>query len=126
MLPRVDGSCQDNLKWTDVAALDGKPCSQIRLDVCKELRALADGKPRQLQCWKKERDEWVVDPDKECCCKVKFKGSFDVTAPVSITIPVGPDKDGKNSGLCIITGDVKVRLDVEGELGQCQKKDKKK
>ncbi|MGE0481693.1 MAG: hypothetical protein AB7N65_10060 [Vicinamibacterales bacterium] len=117
-------SCTDSLKWKDVAAFGGKPCSLIKMDVCKALSQYADGKRYDFPCMKKDGDNWVVDPDKECCCKVKFKGSYDVDVPVSITVPVAADTNGKNGGLCIITGNIKASLDTSGELGQCEKKRK--
>ena len=51
---------------------------------------------------KKEGDEWIEDPDKECCYKASFSGSYTVDVPVSITVPVAADKNGKNGGLCVI------------------------
>lgn len=117
-------NCADNLKYKNLAFFGGKPCDQIKIDVCKRLKQYADGKSWALKCWKQEGDEWIEDPDKECCCKVKFKGAYDVTVPVSLTVPVLPDSQGKNGGSCVITGDIRASLDIEGEFGQCEKKKK--
>jgi RHS repeat-associated protein len=111
-------SCKASLKWEDHALFGGKPCDQIRVDPCSMVAQYATGERIEFPCMAK--DGITPDPHKQCCGKAKFSGSYDVHIPVSLSIPVGADADGKNSGVCSVTGTVDMSLRGEGEVGQCQ------
>ena len=121
---------RDNLKYTNIALLGGKPCNRVKINVPQALNPLV-GKPIKHECLKKAKDKdgkdtWVPDPDKECCYKASSKGQYPITVNVSITVPVAGDSEGRDGGFCSITGNVQATLTGHGKVGQCVRKQKKK